>query len=372
VSLSDVRPLPLVADIDQYRRQATDHFGGSQGDLAQWYDFDRWDTLARWVADVTQTGSDVWQFERAVEAIIDGDAATLTRFLNANPELVRQRSMREHQATLLIYVGANGVEGFRQRTPKNIVHIAQLLLDAGAELDYVGKMYRGTTTLGLVATSVHPVFTGVQEELMQFLLDRGASMERAVAPDYTEGFVVNACLANGRPNAAAFLATRGAPLNIEGAAGVGRLDAVKTYFSADGTLTESASSAQLNSALKWACHYGRLDVVEFLLPKGINLAEKHRGETPLHMAAYGGRVEIARLLLAHGAPLDVRDDSHEGLPLGWALYGWSHPPEDPGGARHRETVELLIAAGSPVDSDWLNSELVRADPAILAALTAAR
>ena len=370
--MDDVRPLPLDADIGRYQRQAADHFGGSEADLAQWYDFDSWATLKEWVAHVTRSGSAVWQFERAIEAIIDGDAGTLSRLLHANPELVNQRSMREHQGTLLIYVGANGVEGYRQRTPKNIVQIAELLLDAGAELDYVGKMYRGTTTLGLVATSVHPVIAGVQEELMQFLLDRGASMERAVAQDYTDGFVVNACLANGRPNAASFLAARGAPLNIEGAAGVGRLDAVKTYFNADDTLTESATPAQLKSAFKWACHYGRLDVVEFLLPKGINLAERHRGETPLHMAAYGGRVEIAKLLLAHGAPLDVRDDSYEGSPLGWALYGWSHPPEDPGGARHRETVELLIAAGSPVEANWLNDEKVRADPAILAALTAAR
>jgi len=370
--MDDVRPLSLAAAIDQYQRQAADHFGGSEAELAQWYDFDSWDTLTEWVVEVTRPGSAVWQFERAVEAIIDGDAGKLSLLMNANPELVRQRSMREHQATLLIYVGANGVEGYRQRTPKNIVHVARLLLDAGAELEYVGRMYRGTTTLGLVATSVHPVITGVQEELMQFLLDRGASMERAVAPDYTDGFVVNACLANGRPNAAAFLAARGAPLNLEGAGGIGRLDVVKTYFNADGTLKGTATPAQFNSAFKWACSYGQKDVVEYLLPKGINLAEQHRGETPLHMAAYGGRVEIGRLLLAQGAPVDVRDESYRSPPLGWALYGWSHPPEDPGGARHRETVELLIAAGSPVEADWLKDEQVRADPVILAALTAAR
>ncbi len=369
--MPDVTALPLDADIAQYQRQAGDHFAGSQAELAQWYDFDSWATLAEWVAQVTRTGSAVWQFETAVDTIVDGDVGTLTRGLNENPELIRQRSMREHQGTLLIYVGANGVEGYRQKTPKNIVQVAQILLDAGADIDYVGQMYRGTTTLGLVATSVHPVITGVQEELMQLLLDRGASMERAVAPDYTDGLVVNACLANGRPNAAAFLATRGARLNLEGAAGIGLLDVVKTYFNADGTLKSTATAEQLKSAFNWACSFGRMDVVEFLLPKGINLADLHRGGTALHAAAYGGRADIAKLLLAQGAPVDVKDDTYRSPPLGWALYGWSHPPEDPGGARHRETVGLLIAAGSPVEPDWVNDDQVRADPRILAALTAA-
>ena len=37
----------------------------------------------------------------------------------------------------------------------------------------------GSDTLGLAATSIHPVTAGVQEELMAFLLARGASLEEA-------------------------------------------------------------------------------------------------------------------------------------------------------------------------------------------------
>ena len=68
---------------------------------------------------------------------------------------MRQQSRRRHHARLLHYVGANGVEGFRQRTPANIVRIAEALIDAGADIDAEADMYGGgSRTLMLVATSI--------------------------------------------------------------------------------------------------------------------------------------------------------------------------------------------------------------------------
>jgi len=51
-----------------------------------------------------------------------------------------------------------------------------------------------------VATSVHPARAGVQDALMEIPADLRSDAEGAVAPDYTRGSLVNACLANGRPN----------------------------------------------------------------------------------------------------------------------------------------------------------------------------
>src|SRR2546422_201931 len=61
----------------------------------------------------------------AADAIVNGDAGKLKRLLRENPTLVRARSTREHGATLLHYTSANGVEGYRQKTPKNIVEITK-------------------------------------------------------------------------------------------------------------------------------------------------------------------------------------------------------------------------------------------------------
>jgi hypothetical protein len=72
-------------------------------------------------------------FSQAVQAIITGDERGLTGLLRAHPALIRERAPSQHQATLLHYVAANGVENELQRSPKNAPAIAQILLEAGAE-----------------------------------------------------------------------------------------------------------------------------------------------------------------------------------------------------------------------------------------------
>jgi hypothetical protein len=366
--LSDIKPLPLAAGLSAYERQAIADFEGSQSALAEWYQFDGWETLARWVAEVTRQGSGVWQFETAVEAIIAGDESVLGQLLHENPDLVRHESLRTHGGTLLIYVGANGVEGYRQRTPPNAVRIAEILLDAGAEIDFVGKMYRGTTTLGLVATSVHPVNTGVQEELMQFLLDRGASMDRAVAADYTEGFVVKACLANGRPAAARYLADHGAKLDLDGAAGVGRLDIVRSYFSDDGAPRSGVTPERIDTAFHWACGYGHIDVVDYLIDKTADINSRFMGETPLHWAAGSGDLDVVARLVEHGAQVNAKDVQYDATPLEWALYGWMHPARDGRPGNYHGVVRLLAAAGSSIHPEWLQEPSLRNDVRMLEAL----
>jgi hypothetical protein len=285
--------------------------------------------------------------------------------------LIHARSRRPHHSTLLLYVGANGVEGFRQKTPKNAVRIAERLLAAGADVDAVGEMYRGTTTLGLVATSVHPVRTGVQAELIDVLVGEGASLAQAVAPDYTHGRVVNACLANGRGEGAALVAERGAELDLEGAAGVGRLDIVRRFFDERGRLTPGVPSEQLLRGGRWACQYGHREVVEFLLER-IDLAELRGNETMLHHAALGGHPDIVRVLIARGAPVDVRDDHFRATPLGWALHGWGHRVGAMAAEPWYDVVRQLVAAGARIEDHWLADEQISADLPLLAALTSAR
>ena len=260
-------------------------------------------------------------FEAAADAIVSGDVAALERLLHDDPELVRARSTREHRATLLHYVSANGVEGWRQMTPKNAVEIATLLLDAGAEVDAEADVYGGgATTLGLVATSIWPFRAGVQNALMRLLLDRGAR----IRPD-----AVIACLANGRPEAAAFLAAHGAPVDFRAAAGLGRLDLVRE---------------QLTAAFLWACQYGRNDVVEFLLEKEVDLAAADRnGQTALHHAVIGGQLATIKLLMDRDAPLDAVN-VYGGTVLGQARCSAANGGGDPD--VYAAIIEALIAAGA--------------------------
>ena len=287
------------------------------------------------------------QFEQAADAIAAGDAATLDRLLNQNPELIHTRSVRKHHSTLLNYVGANGFEAYRQTTPKNAVEIANILLNAGAEVDAWGDMYGGTSTLGLVATSVHPVITGVQQELMEILIQHGANPNHAVAPDYTQGLLILACLHNGRYEPIHYLAGKGATVDLEGAGGLGDLEKVKSYFNASGELIDAALQTSREGCLIWACLLGYQDVVEFLLGTGMDVNTKWDGHTPLHSAAFGGQLAIVRLLLEKGAALEALN-SYDGTVLGATLWAWYNDRKP----AHREIIEVLIAAGAVIKDDW--------------------
>src|SRR5438132_5095800 len=354
--------------------------GDARAIIAREHDFESWDRFAAFAEAMKDARSPVAQFEAAVDAIIVGDIATLERLLRANRSLVRARSTRKHHSTLLHYVGSNGVEGFRQRTPKNIVKVAEVLLDAGADINATADMYGGgSDTLGLAATSIHPVTAGVQNELMAFLLARGASLggEKGAA---AWSKLINACHANGRPGAAEFLARRADGLDLEAAAGVGRLDIVKTFFDANGRLTANATKKQMEDGFTWACEYGRTDVVEFLLQRGMDVAAKlrHHRQTGMHWAAYGGYAEVVRVLLRHNAPVHGQDEQVEGTALGWALYAWAGGGPHAGDSRYHDVVKLLVAAGATIATEWLNEDerglpiatRIRADTAMRAALGA--
>ena len=116
------------------------------------------------------------QFEKAVDAVVQGDIVQLRDQLDAKPELMNQRSQYGHRATLLHYIGANGVESYRQIVPLNAPDVAQCLINAGADVNAHAEMYEGgSTTLGLVLTSVHPRNAGVASAIVEILKGAGAT-----------------------------------------------------------------------------------------------------------------------------------------------------------------------------------------------------
>ena len=161
--------------------------------LARWYDFRDWPAVAAFAAEAADENSAVFRFEAAVEAVVAGDLPALRSLLREDPELVRARSTRVtpfdpfgHRAMLLHYVAANGVEGYRQKTPPNAVEVAKTLLEAGAEPDALADLYGGRcTTMSLLVSSAHPAQAGVQAALADTLLDFGASLGESGEGNWT-------------------------------------------------------------------------------------------------------------------------------------------------------------------------------------------
>jgi hypothetical protein len=335
----DLKPLTAKPNLDQYRKQAKDlaiecrlgipealerlesfhpkpekfadpsskfSLSEAQAILAREHGFPSWPKFVRFIEELLQANSTASRFEAAADAIVRGHIGKLRQLLHESPQLIRERSERVHRATLLHYVGANGVENYRQKTPKNAVEILNLLLAVGAEVDAFAEIYGRSTTLGLVATSGHPAKAGVQIELLETLISAGAN------PNIGPGSMIRACLQNGHAASARFLADRGGSLDLETAAGVGELATVQRLF-------KSAPASQAAWGLKWASASGYLDVMTFLLDRNVDIADASGGMTALHLAVIGGQLEAVRLLLNRGAPTDIVN-RFGGTPLGQALW----------------------------------------------------
>lgn len=325
--------------------------------IARAHGFASWPRFVLHIEQLSRADSEHSVFERAAEAIVTGDLTTLERLLAAHPGLLHARSHREHRATLLHYASANGVENYRQRTPPNIVVIARRLLDGGAEVDAEADVYGGgATTLGLVVTSAHPRHAGVQIALADLLLERGARVEAGV---------VRSCLMNGCPEAAAHMADLGAPVNLQEAAGIGRLDVIARYFEPPRTVAPDDAAV----ALIMASWYDQRDVVTFLLDRGVDVGARgpQDGDTALHVAAYKGHARLVELLLGRGAPVNVTDAVYRTPPLVWALHAWLvERRTDAEG--YKAVLRLLADAGAEVKPEWIDDDRIRADAELHSAL----
>jgi ankyrin repeat protein len=262
-------------------------------------------------------------FESAADAVASGDIETLNRLLDREPDLMHARSPRPHRAMLIHYVGANGVEEERQRTPPNAVAVTQLLVERGADVNVTCALYGGgATTMGLLLTSIHPLRAGVHLAIAEILLKAGACLD----------------------------SPRGVP-GLSEAAALGRIDDVKTL------LAEKAwTKRQIQSAFMWACGFGRTRVVELLLEKGASVREQDgNGQTGLHAAALAGHLGTVKALLKREPPLELRN-VWGGAVLDHALWASIH--HDPS-VDYAPVVEALIRAGADVRQeylDWIRAE----------------
>jgi ankyrin repeat protein len=118
-----------------------------------------------------------------------------------------------------------------------------------------------------------------------------------------------AALYRGHTRIVDLLIQAGAPLDLFAAAALGRGDLVERLVAED-----SGSIARLSydgwTALHLAAFFGHTATVETLLRLGADINARSTntvGNTPLHAAVAGGRVDAALALVDAGATIDARD-----------------------------------------------------------------
>jgi ankyrin repeat protein len=243
------------------------------------------------------------EFRHAVDMLDAGDVSRLREHLKRHPELVLKHVEFEsgnyfHCPTLLEFIAENPTR--HGTLPKNILDVATVILDAGADRAAINE------TLGLLSTGRVPRECRVQIDLIDLLCDRGCDPDGAL----------EAAVAHGEFGAAEALLRRGARINLPVAAAMGRVQDARG-------LLASAGDLDRRKALALASQFGREAIVQVLLDAGEDpngYSPVHSHSTPLHQAALGGYSDIVRMLIEHGASADARDLLWHGTPADWARH----------------------------------------------------
>ena len=244
-------------------------------------------------------------FRRAVDLLDAGDVAGLRAHMKLHPKLVNRRVLFEggnyfRNPTLLEFIAENPVR--HGKLPKNIVEVAMVILDAGPERSALNE------TLMLVSTGSVPRECRAQLPLIDLLCDQGADPDTAIESTALEDEL----------EALNALIRRGARINLPVAAALGRTEDARQ-------LLPAADRRERHLALALAAQYGRVEIARMVLdagedPNRYNPVGGHSHTTPLHQAAGAGYHELARLLLEHGARLDIRDILWRATPADWARH----------------------------------------------------
>lgn len=311
--------------------------------VAREYGFTSWGALKHYVEIGGRVAKLVPhpRFPDAVAALERGDVAALTSLLNEHPELVRARTNLEPPygyfaaATLLHHVAWNPSR--KAPVPANIVDVARLLLDRGADVDAETLGRSGGTTMGLVITSRTASEANVSGPLIDLLRGRGAALDlgtsESVIPDWGAMNVLDAPLANHAPRAAEKLIELGAKVDVCAAAALGRMDLLRASFDAGGGLRVPAvhhgmalsQRDAIGLALLFAYVNKKPDAVEFLFEHDGNwdMIGVNNG-TAMHRAAWEGDLAMVKRLVAKGADISNRDNPFNSTPLSWAQHNTQH------------------------------------------------
>ena len=259
-------------------------------------------------------------FQRAVSYIDSGNLGELQRVLADNPRVVHERL--EQPGTWLRDLVDGALEGYFQRPyllwfiaenpirhetqPANIAEVAKLIVSF-AQAERVNSLQEQLDyALGLVVTGRVPRESGFQRQLMDVLIDAGAT------PGTGHG-----ALSGGNLEAAAHLVERGGELTLATAICLDRDADVSR-------LADSATPRDKQIALAAAALNGRAKALARLLDLGVDINAYSTGihphATALHHAVCSGSLEAVKILVEAGAKLDTRDKVYNGTPLDWAEH----------------------------------------------------
>jgi ankyrin repeat protein len=246
-------------------------------------------------------------FAAAVAAIHAGDADALLRLLDADPDLTTRRAHEPDcypqdyfRDPKLVWFVANNPDAMSV-VPAGMPELTRVLIARRVEqgdLDY---------TLELLVSSAPDPWQGRQGEMIAVLLDAGATP--------TRGAVLMA-LGHKLREPVRLMLRQGLAEDAVIAAGLGDTAALPALLS-------GASDDDRQAALSLAVVNGEHEAARLCLAAGADAAGPmavHKHSTPAHQAVANDDPDMLKLLVAHGARLDVPDTLWRSTPPGWASF----------------------------------------------------
>ncbi|HWB24831.1 MAG TPA: ankyrin repeat domain-containing protein [Chitinophagaceae bacterium] len=277
-------------------------------------------------------------FLQAVEAIDAGDISMLEDLINVHPRLVTDPLSRPSgdyfkNPYLLWFVADNPIRV--PALPANIVEVTRTLVKSVKLLAGTNTQHQLNYTLALVASGRIPKECGVQLQMIDLLIDEGATPGTAWA-----------ALTHGNIDAAKRIIERGGKLNLVTAVGLDDMEATKRLFA-------SAPGDDKLVAVQCAAFFGNASMLHFLINAGAPFNDYtpkssgfHTHSTPLHQAVYSGSLESVKILVEAGAKLNAADKAFGGTPLGWAMYMQDEEsPDEEARKRYKVIEEYLKSVG---------------------------
>lgn len=171
-------------------------------------------------------------------------------------------------------------------------------------------------------------------DAVKVMLEEDPDLANATSMDGMSA--VLAAMYHEHPGIAQLLVTAGARLNIFEAAALGRLDVVRDILEESLELMDDIAPDGFQP-LGLACFFGHEEVAGYLLEQGASVDSASHNPMkvmPLHSAVAARSLDITRLLLEHGAPVNAAQADNF-TPL--------HAAAQNGDI---EIVKLLVAAGA--------------------------
>jgi peptide-methionine (S)-S-oxide reductase len=305
-------------------------------------------------------------FRKAVSVIDEGDVAALGHLLEAEPRLLRERL--ESPGVWLRDAVRDALAGFFKRPyllwfvaddpvrngklPRNIADIAGVIIRAAHQDQVCSLQEQLDYTLRLVCWSWIARECGVQIELIDVLLDAGASIEGRHVYEGRFGTNCDAAIYNRNFGAAEHLLQRGATATLTTVVCLNHWDELPVLF-------QLATLDERQDAFVQAALNGNAEGLRRMLVLGSNptttSGHNQSHGSALHHAVWSGSLEAVCLLVEAGADIYARDTAYNGTPLGWARHGESELPGQNGSKQYQEIARYLAekeagqAKGSAAD-----------------------